>query len=41
MNCPSCGKEINIKKYEVIDCSCGAKIMAIEINKKITLEKVN
>lgn len=41
MNCPSCSKEINIMIHQVITCSCGAKLMAIKINKKIIIEKLN
>ena len=35
MKCPKCNKEIgDLKKYKVHDCSCSAKLMCIEINKK-------
>lgn len=33
MKCPSCGRAINAKKYEVVNCSCGKKLIIIEINK--------
>lgn len=40
MRCPRCNKEINAKKHRVNDCSCGAKLLAVEINKKLVIEDV-
>lgn len=41
MNCPKCGIELGqLKKYQIVDCSCGEKLMLIEINKKKELIKL-
>lgn len=40
MRCPECGREISIKKNQVVDCQCGAKLMAVEINKKLYIENL-
>lgn len=40
MKCPECNREIRIKKNQVIDCQCGAKLMAVEINKKLLIENL-
>jgi DNA-directed RNA polymerase subunit RPC12/RpoP len=41
MKCPRCRKDIlNIKKYRVNYCSCGAKLIVVEINKKLEIEDV-
>ena len=40
MRCPKCGREIKIKKNQFIDCKCGAKLMAVEINKKLIVENL-
>lgn len=39
MICPNCKESIKYKpkKNEVLDCICGAKIIAIEINKRTIL----
>ncbi len=38
MKCPKCRCEIKIKKNELKNCKCGAKLMAIKINKKLIIE---
>ncbi|MEW9124869.1 MAG: hypothetical protein AB2421_19310 [Thermotaleaceae bacterium] len=38
MKCPKCGKQIKIKKHQLLDCICGARILAVEINKKLIVE---
>ncbi|WP_269844707.1 hypothetical protein [Sporanaerobacter acetigenes] len=40
MKCPECNREIRIKKNQVIDCQCGARLMAVEINKKLLIENL-
>ena len=40
MKCPRCGREINLKKYQVYQCPCGRKLMLIEINKVKYIEDV-
>lgn len=40
MKCPVCDREIRIKKNQVVDCQCGARLMAVEINKKILIENL-
>lgn len=38
MQCPKCKKEVGkIKKYQVVICKCGVKLMCIEINKELIL----
>lgn len=39
MICPTCKSKLNIKikKNELADCKCGAKLLAIEINKRLIL----
>lgn len=38
--CPKCYKEINIKKYRLFTCTCGAKLLAIKINKETIVQDV-
>lgn len=41
MNCPECGtKLINVKKHRINDCTCGARLLVTEINKKLIVEDV-
>lgn len=40
MKCPVCKRELKIKKNQVIDCQCGAKLMAVEIYKKLVIENL-
>lgn len=40
MRCPECGREIKIKKNQVVNCQCGAKLMAVEIYKKLVIENL-
>ena len=41
MKCPKCYEEIGEpKKYEIINCQCGRKLMIIEINKTKSIEDV-
>nr|DAT54047.1 MAG TPA: Trm112p-like protein [Caudoviricetes sp.] len=36
MRCPSCYKEVGeMKKNQFLKCRCGAKLLAVEINKKL------
>lgn len=36
MRCPKCYKKIGkLKKHELYNCQCGAKLLAVEINKKL------
>lgn len=38
MRCIKCGKEIGkLKKHELYNCQCGAKLLAVEINKKLEI----
>lgn len=37
MKCPKCNKKIDIKKNKTVDCRCGAKLLAVEINKKLEI----
>ncbi|WMM26696.1 hypothetical protein RBU61_08455 [Tissierella sp. MB52-C2] len=41
MNCPKCGREIEIKKNKLYNCQCGAKLLAVEINKKLIIEDLS
>lgn len=35
MICPECKNKIGqLKKYQIYECRCGAKLMCIEINKR-------
>ncbi len=38
MKCPKCRRKIYIKKNQFVDCKCGARLMAVEINKKLVVE---
>lgn len=41
MKCPNCRREIGQpKKYQVIDCQCGRRLMVIEIDKVKSIEDV-
>lgn len=33
MNCPNCKREIDEKKNKIVNCSCGNKLIIVEINK--------
>lgn len=36
MKCPECYKEIGkLKKHELYNCQCGAKLLAVEISKRL------
>lgn len=36
MRCPSCYKEVGkMKKNQLLKCRCGAKLLAVEINKEL------
>lgn len=36
MRCPKCYKNIGkLKKHRLYNCSCGAKLLAVEINKEL------
>ncbi|MBU5424974.1 hypothetical protein KQI41_01010 [Tissierella pigra] len=38
MKCPSCKRDVEkLKKYQVADCKCGAKLMCVELNKNLIL----
>jgi hypothetical protein len=37
VQCPKCKRDINIKKNQVIDCKCRAKLQAVEIKKKLII----
>lgn len=39
MICPTCKRELKVKlkKYQMCNCKCGAKLMLIETNKKLIL----
>lgn len=39
MNCPRCKNEIGkLKKNQLYDCQCGAKLLAVEVKKKLIIE---
>lgn len=38
--CTRCRRKIKIKKNQLYDCQCGAKLMAVEINKKLVISDV-
>ena len=40
MRCPECGREVEIKKNRVMNCQCGAKLMAVKINNKLIVENL-
>lgn len=41
MKCSRCGKDlVNYNKYRMNDCTCGAKLLVIEVNKKLIVEDV-
>lgn len=40
MKCPECNREIKIKKNQTYDCQCGAKLMAVEVGKKLIVENL-
>ena len=40
MKCPCCNREIKIKKNQVVNCRCGAKLMAVEVGKKLIFENL-
>lgn len=40
-HCTRCGRKIKIKKNLLYDCQCGAKLMAVEINKKLVISDVS
>lgn len=40
MNCPKCGTEVDIKKYKLLDCQCGAKLLVVQVAKKLIIEDV-
>lgn len=35
MICPSCYKKVKMKKNQLLICTCKAKLLAVEINKKL------
>ncbi|MBU5292793.1 hypothetical protein KQH90_01915 [Anaerosalibacter bizertensis] len=38
MKCPKCYKELGkMKKNQLLKCSCGAKLLVVEINKKLQI----
>lgn len=38
MICPTCNREVGkIKKHKLINCQCGAKLLAVEVKKKLIL----
>jgi len=41
MKCPKCSKDIQVKKNQLYNCQCGAKLLAVEINKKLVLEDLS
>jgi Zn finger protein HypA/HybF involved in hydrogenase expression len=41
MNCPGCRREVKIKKNQLYNCQCGAKLLAVEINKKLIVEDLS
>lgn len=40
MICPKCGKEVNVKKNKLVNCKCGAVLIAVEIYKKLVIADV-
>ncbi len=40
-HCTRCRRKINIKKNLLYDCQCGAKLIAVEINKKLVISDVS
>ncbi|WP_159436143.1 hypothetical protein [Anaerosalibacter sp. Marseille-P3206] len=40
MRCPKCGRGVKIKKNQLYNCQCGAKLLAVEINKKLIVENL-
>lgn len=42
MKCVECGRELGkVKKNQLINCQCGAKLLAVEINKKLVIEDLS
>ena len=42
MKCPGCKNEIGkLKKNQLYDCQCGAKLLAVEVNKKLIIEDLS
>lgn len=39
--CTRCRRKIKIKKNLLYDCQCGAKLMGVEINKKLVISDVS
>lgn len=39
MICPACKNKLirKLKKNQMYDCKCGAKLLAVEINKKLEI----
>lgn len=40
MRCPECNRAIKIKKNQLYNCQCGAKLLAVEINRKLIVENL-
>ena len=38
--CPNCKRQISIQKYKLYTCMCGARLLAIQIHKEITIQDV-
>lgn len=42
MKCTECGREIGkVKKNQLINCKCGAKLLAVEMNKNLHIYPVH
>lgn len=37
MKCPKCDKQVNIKKNQLYECQCGARLLTVEIKKELKI----
>lgn len=37
MKCPKCNRKTDIKKYKIVDCQCGARLLAVQVKGKLEI----